>query len=78
MDVLIKNVPEESWKSFKIEAIKRNKNLGDLFGEIVEEIGSSEGNWEKIKKHKKFLSDEDAEEIKKSAKEFRKNFKFRY
>lgn len=78
MDVLIKNVNQENWKKFKIEAINRDRNLGELFNELVDDIKSAEGNWEKIKKSKGSLTDKEAEEMKKHMKEFRKGFEFRY
>ncbi len=78
MDVLIKNVREESWKKFRIEAIKRNKKVGDLFTELTNNIEASKGNWNRIKNSKASISDKDAENLKKDIQEFRKNFDFRY
>ena len=78
MDALIKNIDEISWKKFKIEAIKQNKNLGEFFSDMIKEISSRKGNWDLIKKSKASLTKKDADEINKTIKSFRKDFNFRY
>lgn len=41
-------------------------------------IDNLSGNWERIKKSKATITDEEAEETIKNTKEFRKNFEFKY
>lgn len=78
MDVLIKNVSEEAWKKFKIGAIEEGVNLGKYFNVVVEEKKKLKGNLSKIFSRKGFLTDKDAEEIKRAIKDFRTDFEFRH
>lgn len=78
MDVLLKKVERNAWTKFKIAAIRRNKKLGELFNDMVKKIENPRNNWDEIKKSKGCLTNKEAEEIKKSIKDFRENFNFRY
>ncbi len=81
MAVVIKKVPERSWRLFKAESARHGKRLGDFFARLVEEHlrheGAAEKSWETILKRKSFLSDKDAEEMMKTVKEFRRGFRMR-
>jgi len=37
MDVCIKNIDEEDWRTFKSESVKHGLKMGDLFNKIVGE-----------------------------------------
>jgi len=77
MDVLIKNVDPIAWKSFKILALQREENIGELFSEVARNLETEKGNWKNILERKGTLSTIESEEIMKRVKEFRKGFDFR-
>ena len=41
MDVCIKNIDEEEWRTFKAESAKHGIKMGDLFNKMVEEHTTS-------------------------------------
>ena len=80
MNISIKDVREEDWRTMKSEAAKENLKIGEFLNKVLTEYRKAEmdsGNWNKILKGEKYLNDKDAEIIKKSAREFRKGFDFR-
>lgn len=79
MDVCIKNINDEDWRTFKAESAKHGMKIGEFFSELVEEHTErcSELSWNELLYGKKTLTEEDAKNIRKVMKEIRKEFKFR-
>ncbi len=78
MDACIRSVSEETWKKFKMEAVRHGTNMGEFLNILVEqhieEDKKSENAWERILKGKKTLTDKEAEVVLEASKSFRKNF----
>lgn len=79
MDVCIKNINEEEWRTFKSESIKHGLKIGDFFNKLVaEHEASCKTNWDEVlsgeKTCKGILTRED---MKKIRAEFRKGFTMR-
>ncbi|MFH0700838.1 MAG: hypothetical protein V2A62_00210 [Candidatus Woesearchaeota archaeon] len=80
MDVCIKNIDEEEWRTFKVESVRHRLKMGDFFNKLVSEHEKrcKESNWENIllgeKKLKGALERKDLDKIKA---EFRESFKMR-
>ncbi len=77
MDVLVKGVDEQEWKTFRMTALAKNKKVGELFNDLLKSMRKNKGNWETIRKSKASITSEEAEKIKNSIKEFREGFDFR-
>ncbi len=80
MDVCIKNIGDESWRSFKSESVKHGLKLGDFFSKLVFEHKKkcNESNWDKALHGKKVLKGVlSREDMTKIRAEFRENFKMR-
>lgn len=76
MDVCIKNINEEDWRTFKSESIRHGLKIGDFFNKLVEEHEAKcKTNWNDVlfgeKACKGILT---REEMKKIGSEFRKDF----
>lgn len=70
MNVAIRNVNENVWAEFKVTAAINNMNLAEYLAKIVKE--TRKGNWAEILFGEKFLTEEDAKNIRKTMKETRK------
>jgi len=81
MTVVIKNIPEDKWRSFKSEAARRGEKLGEFFAHLVDDYMKKERNadeaWNAVFKKKAFLSEEEAVKMKEISREFRRNFRMR-
>ena len=79
MDVCIKNINDEDWLAFKSESARHGMKMGEFFSKIVDEHKEmcSKFNTKEFLFGKKTLSEEDAKNIRKAMKEFRKGFEFR-
>lgn len=79
MDTCIKNVSEHTWRAFKLEAVRRGLNMGELFDRLVEErtTGLDKSNWDAVLGRGKKLTDAEAKALRKEISEFRKGFDFR-
>ena len=81
MDVCIKNIPKEEWRTFKSESAYHGLKAGEFLSKLVKEHKErcKESNWDKIlygeKTLKHLISDK---EMDKTRKEFRDNFKLRF
>ena len=74
----IKYVDEETWKKFKNLAEKNKINMSVLLGIMVNEFEKSNRKfWNEILNWNKLLTDEEADEMIKITKEFRKERGFR-
>jgi len=74
----IKYVDEETWKKFKNLAEKNKINMSVLLGVMVNEFEKSNRKfWDEILNWNKLLTDEEADEMIKITKEFRKERGFR-
>ncbi len=74
----IKYVNEETWKKFKNLAEKNKINMSVLLGIMVNEFEKSNRKfWDEILNWNKLLTDEEADEMIKITKEFRKERGFR-
>lgn len=74
----MRNIKEEDWRYFKVEAVKKGMSLGDFFSELLKRYKEASKNpWDKILHGKKLLTKKNAEEMHKAIKEFRKDFEFR-
>ncbi|MEK6950868.1 MAG: hypothetical protein AABX13_04060 [Nanoarchaeota archaeon] len=49
MDVCIKNINDEGWRTFKSESIRHGLKTGEFFNRLVEEheVHCSNANWKK-------------------------------
>lgn len=80
MDVCIKNIGEDYWRSFKSESVKHGLKMGDFFNKLIVEHQKKceNSNWDKVLYGKKVLKGvltrEDFISIKK---EFREGFRMR-
>ncbi len=79
MDTCIKNIDEEAWRYFKIEATRHDMALGEFFGRLLKDHLEKEekSNWDEILGRKPILTADEARAIKNAASDFRKRFKFR-
>ncbi len=79
MDIAIKNVREVDWRLLKAEAARENLKMGKFLGRVIHHYKGCrpKGNLNAMLERKKVLTDEDAEAIRKSIKEFRRDFEFR-
>ena len=80
MDVCIKNIGDESWRSFKSESVKHGLKLGVFFSKLVFEHQEkcNGSNWDKAPHGKKVLKGLlSKKDIVKIQTEFRENFKMR-
>ena len=80
MDISVKNVDKRDWGYIRTEAVKNKVRTGKFIGILVSkyvETSEKKSNWKKILETRPFLSDKEAEEMKKSVVEFRKGFNFR-
>ncbi len=79
MDVCIKNINGESWRTFKAESAKHSMKMGEFFSELVEEHKErcNKSTLKDLLFSKKTLTEEDAKNIRESMREFRKGFKSR-
>lgn len=76
MDVCIKNVNDEAWRTFKAESARKGFKLGEFFTEMVSKNLKKSG-WDVLLDVKKPLNAKEAKIMKDAMKEFRKDFDFR-
>ena len=67
----IKSVDDDTWMKFKTLAVKKNLTMGKLLASMVNNFERNDV-WDKILHAGKILSDEEAEDMHKIVKEFRK------
>lgn len=79
MAIVIKNVPEDKWRIFKSEAARRGMNLGEYFGELIDEHLKKEERTDidKILCGKPTLTEKEANIMRKASSKIRKNFHIR-
>ena len=77
MDVCIKNVDENAWRTFKSEAVKKNVKVGTMFNLLIKNKSSENSNLGNILYGKKFFTDRDVNNIKKVMTNLRKEYEFR-
>ena len=73
MDRLVKKVSKESWREFKAESARHGMRMGEFLGYLLEEHKKERhtGNaWNMIRKKKKWITDKEAEKMKKANKVF--------
>ncbi len=75
-NVLLKNVPETEWITFKTEAINHEMNLGDFLGYLVREHKKmhNENRWKKILSYRSGRSEEEIKKHKEFITKNRKEF----
>tara|TARA_Y100000034_G_C6529719_1_gene228212 strand:+ start:223 stop:465 length:243 start_codon:yes stop_codon:yes gene_type:complete len=74
----IKGINENSWAEFKSLAAKNKIKMGLLFERMLEDYKKkSEESWNLILSGKKILSDKEAENMKKTIEESRREYGFR-
>ena len=80
MNTLIKNIDEENWHFFKVEAAKQNIPLGELFNRLVEEYKNREedmnASWQRIFTRPALLTKEEAKHMHKAIESFRRELSF--
>ena len=80
MNISIKNVREEDWRTLKSEAAKHDLKIAEFLNKVLEEHKKREvkrGNWDEIMYGKRVLTENDAKKLKEAMKDFRKEFEFR-
>ena len=80
MNISIKGVSEEDWRTIKSEAVKRNMKMGEFINKMILVYKKNErknGNWNSIIHGKKFLTNEVTKKIKNVMKDFRREYEFR-
>jgi len=75
--VLLKNVPEEDWITFKTEAIGHNMTIGEFLAYLIREHIKKHDNtrWKRILSYRSTRTKEEIEEHEKQIKKFRETFK---
>jgi hypothetical protein len=76
MDVCIKNVDPEIWKEFKIGAVKKGVSMAEYLKGLIEEE-KKDIDWKMILREKPAFYKNEAAEIRKASKSFRKGFDMR-
>ena len=75
----IKNVDEETWKNFRILAVKNNIKMAVLLKIMINEFEKNSVDfWKEILSRKKALTDEEADNIEAVVKKIRKEEGFRF
>ena len=80
MDVCIKNIDEERWRTFKSESAKHGLRTGDFFNKIIVEhtLHCNGSNWDTVLNNKKKIRGMITQSRLKALRaEFRKNFTLR-
>ncbi|MFB6226467.1 MAG: hypothetical protein ABEJ02_03885 [Candidatus Paceibacteria bacterium] len=74
----IKGVDKKTWDKFKEIASKRGLNVGDAFKEMVNDYSKdSDDFWDEILSGKEIISESEAEILRETVKELRKDNGFR-
>ncbi|MBW2986039.1 hypothetical protein KY333_01585, partial [Candidatus Woesearchaeota archaeon] len=78
METSIRNIKEEDWIYFKVEAVKKGLSLGNFFSELLKEHKKIAKNpWKDILKGPRTLDNKTLDRIKAVHEKYRKDFKFR-
>lgn len=74
--VLLKNVPEDAWLSFKAEAVTHDMNMGEFLAYLISEHAKKHDNtrWKKILSYRSGRSTEEIEKHEEHVKKFRETF----
>ncbi|PIN78958.1 hypothetical protein COV16_05325 [Candidatus Woesearchaeota archaeon CG10_big_fil_rev_8_21_14_0_10_34_8] len=80
MDTLIKNIKEDQWHYFKVQAAKEKVTLGAMFNRVVDNYKKKEKEtakqWNIIFSRKPLLTNAEAKNMHDATKEFRKEYGF--
>lgn len=78
-NVLLKNVREEDWVTFKTEAITHSMNLGEFLAYLVQEHAKRHDNsrWKRILDHRSGRSKEEIKAHEETIAKFRETFTLR-
>ncbi len=80
LDSLIKNIEEEHWHYFKVQAAKERITLGSMFNKLVETYKKKSSEhakqWQIIFSRKPLLTDSEARKMREAISDFRKEFNF--